>query len=231
MAAAVFRERLDEANAPQQILLIEDEPALADSVGSPSSARASGLSQPPTGSVGSSGSRRSAGPGPARPDVAQADGAGRVPDRAERVHGAGIIVVYGQGFRGGQGDGARLGADDYVTKPFSMRELVARVRATLRRAGMVAKIARSDVLSGGPVEMDVARHVTRVRGEPIDLTPKEFDLLKSFLLGLGRLRTRGHLISEVWGPDYFGDTKTLDVHVKRLRQKSRTRSRTSPTTW
>jgi two-component system response regulator RegX3 len=91
--------------------------------------------------------------------------------------------------------------------------------ANLRRAGIVAKTAKTDVLNGGAVEMDVARHVTRVRGEPIDLTPKEFDLLKGFLIGLGRLRTRGHLIAEVWGPDYFGDTKTLDVHVKRLRQK------------
>jgi two-component system response regulator RegX3 len=116
--------------------------------------------------------------------------------------------------------GLEIGADDYVTKPFSMRELVSRVRAQLRRAGMSASGTSSpDVLSRGPVEMDVARHEVRVRGAAVDLTPKEFKLLETFLLGWGRLRTRDYLIDKVWGPSYFGDTKTLDVHVKRLRQK------------
>jgi two-component system response regulator RegX3 len=116
--------------------------------------------------------------------------------------------------------GLELGADDYVTKPFSMRELISRVRANLRRVRMAEPAASpDDVLRGGPIELDVARHEARVRGEPVAFPPKEFELLETLLRRQGRLLTRDLLIDEVWGSDYFGDTKTLDVHVKRIRKK------------
>jgi two-component system, OmpR family, response regulator RegX3 len=113
-----------------------------------------------------------------------------------------------------------LGADDYVTKPFGMRELVSRVRATLRRARTFGDEDRVDgILRGGPVELDVPRHEARVKGSLVSFPPKEFELLEVFLRRQGRLLTRDLLIDQVWGTDYFGNTKTLDVHMKRLRAK------------
>jgi two-component system response regulator RegX3 len=114
--------------------------------------------------------------------------------------------------------GLELGADDYVTKPYSARELVARIRAVLRRGGD-AEPAGDGVLAAGPVRMDVERHVVAVDGRPVALPLKEFDLLELLLRNAGRVLTRGQLIDRVWGSDYVGDTKTLDVHVKRLRAK------------
>jgi two-component system response regulator RegX3 len=113
--------------------------------------------------------------------------------------------------------GLELGADDYVTKPYSPRELVARIRAVLRR-GQEADLAPA-TLEAGPVRMDVERHVVSVGGGETKLPLKEFELLEMFLRNTGRVLTRGQLIERVWGPDYVGDTKTLDVHVKRLRAK------------
>jgi two-component system response regulator RegX3 len=117
--------------------------------------------------------------------------------------------------------GLELGADDYVTKPYSARELIARVRAVLRRGGEVGPEADGlpGVLEAGPVRMDVERHVVSVGGAEVALPLKEFDLLEYLLRNVGRVLTRGQLIDRVWGADYVGDTKTLDVHVKRLRSK------------
>lgn len=114
--------------------------------------------------------------------------------------------------------GLELGADDYVTKPYSARELVARVRAVLRRQGEPEELVSATV-EAGPVRMDVERHVVTVAGERIQLPLKEFELLEMLLRNAGRVMTRGQLIDRVWGSDYVGDTKTLDVHVKRLRSK------------
>jgi two-component system response regulator RegX3 len=114
--------------------------------------------------------------------------------------------------------GLELGADDYVTKPYSTRELIARIRAVLRRGGEAEDLADS-AIEAGPVRMDVERHVVTVGGEPVALPLKEFDLLELLLRNSGRVLTRGQLIDRVWGADYVGDTKTLDVHVKRLRAK------------
>ncbi|GAA4797956.1 response regulator transcription factor [Corynebacterium canis] len=115
--------------------------------------------------------------------------------------------------------GLELGADDYVTKPYSSRELIARIRAVLRRGGDTEEIPAQNVLDGGRVRMDVERHTVTVAGTPVNLPLKEFDLLEYLLRNAGRVLTRGQLIDRVWGADYVGDTKTLDVHVKRLRSK------------
>ncbi|MBM6623126.1 response regulator transcription factor [Micrococcaceae bacterium RIT802] len=114
--------------------------------------------------------------------------------------------------------GLELGADDYVTKPYSARELVARVRAVLRRQGEPEELVTATV-QAGPVRMDVERHTVSVHGEQVSFPLKEFELLEMLLRNAGRVLTRGQLIDRVWGSDYVGDTKTLDVHVKRLRSK------------
>jgi two-component system response regulator RegX3 len=114
--------------------------------------------------------------------------------------------------------GLELGADDYVTKPYSARELVARIRAVLRRHGDPDELVTATV-EAGPVRLDVDRHVVSVGGQQVSMPLKEFELLELLLRNAGRVLTRGQLIDRVWGSDYVGDTKTLDVHVKRLRSK------------
>jgi two-component system response regulator RegX3 len=114
--------------------------------------------------------------------------------------------------------GLELGADDYVTKPYSTRELVARIRAVLRRQGD-EDLPGDGTLTAGPVRMDIERHIVTVNGEQQPLPLKEFELLEFLIRNSGRVLTRTQLIDRVWGSDYFGDTKTLDVHVKRLRAK------------
>ncbi|WP_210479613.1 response regulator transcription factor [Naasia sp. SYSU D00948] len=113
--------------------------------------------------------------------------------------------------------GLELGADDYVTKPYSTRELLARIRAVLRRQVEPEEV--QSVLHVGPIRMDVERHLVSVHGAPVAMPLKEFDLLEMLMRNAGRVLTRGQLIDRVWGADYFGDTKTLDVHIKRLRAK------------
>ncbi|MFU8855025.1 response regulator [Micromonospora sp. SL1-18] len=115
--------------------------------------------------------------------------------------------------------GLEIGADDYVTKPYSPRELVARIRAVLRRQSAEVTESGTPTLAAGPVRMDIERHVVTVDGAPVQLPLKEFELLELLLRNAGRVLTRGQLIDRVWGADYVGDTKTLDVHVKRLRSK------------
>jgi two-component system response regulator RegX3 len=114
--------------------------------------------------------------------------------------------------------GLELGADDYVTKPYSSRELLARIRAVLRRRGAEDE-ADEAVLSAGTVRMDLERHTVEVSGKETPMPLKEFELLELLLRNAGRVLTRGQLIDRVWGSDYFGDTKTLDVHIKRIRSR------------
>jgi two-component system response regulator RegX3 len=114
--------------------------------------------------------------------------------------------------------GLELGADDYVTKPYSSRELVARIRAVLRRRDDGEQLVPGTI-EAGPVRIDVDRHSVAVRGRPLQLPLKEFELLELLIRNAGRVLTRGQIIDRVWGLDYVGDTKTLDVHIKRLRSK------------
>jgi len=134
--------------------------------------------------------------------------------------------------------GLELGADDYVTKPYSSRELLARVRAVLRRREVASAPSSGEassaggvsfpdfeddqLLVAGPVRMDVERHTVRVRGDLVAFPLKEFELLEMLLRNAGRVLTRGQLIDRIWGSDYVGDTKTLDVHVKRIRARIET---------
>lgn len=115
--------------------------------------------------------------------------------------------------------GLELGADDYVTKPFSTRELVARIKAVLRRAPLVDVSGDEVPVEAAGVRVDRVRHEVQVDGAPVELPPKEFELLGYLIEHAGRVLTRGQLIDQVWGSDYVGDTKTLDVHIRRLRTR------------
>lgn len=116
--------------------------------------------------------------------------------------------------------GLELGADDYVTKPYSTRELLARMKAILRRLAEPAPVVAADgIIEAGPVRLDSERHVVTVHGTKVAMPLKEFELLELLMENINRVLTRGQIIDRVWGPNYFGDTKTLDVHVKRIRSK------------
>lgn len=130
-----------------------------------------------------------------------------------------VVVVTAKDAEADVVAGLELGADHYVTKPFSMRELVSRISAILRRAPASAQRHRSRTLSGGPVTLDIDRHEVAVNGELVEMRLKEFELLEALLARKGRLAARETLLEEVWGWPFLGDAKTLDVHIGRLREK------------
>jgi len=211
---------MTQADGTRRVLVVEDEPSLADAV------RYNLEREGFTVDVASDGRQglerfRSSPPSLVILDLMLPEVSGLDVCRAIRAESSvPIVILTAKDAEADVVAGLELGADDYVTKPFSMRELVSRVRANLRRSGLPDEEEKEiDVLEGGPVELDVARHEATVRGEPVAFTPKEFELMETFLRRKGRLLTRDFLIDEVWGPEYFGDTKTLDVHIKRIRKK------------
>jgi two-component system, OmpR family, response regulator RegX3 len=206
--------------SPEKILIIEDEEALAESIGYNLEREGYAVRVAADGRRGLE-EFRSNGASLVILDLMLPEVTGLDVCRSIREESdVPIIMVTAKDSESDKVAGLELGADDYVTKPFSIRELVSRVRANLRRSrGAARPAAHDEVLRGGPVEMDVARHEAVVRGKHIDLPPKEFALLELLLLRKGRLLTRDFLIEQIWGADYYGDTKTLDVHVKRIRQK------------
>lgn len=129
-----------------------------------------------------------------------------------------ILMLTAKGAEEDKVRGLELGADDYMTKPFSPRELVARVKAILRRAG-AGEDTSGDTLRHGDLDLDLAAHVLRKRGDPLDLTVREFELLRYFMERPGQLVRREKLLADVWGYEYYGDMRTVDVTVRRLREK------------
>ncbi|MGH3649930.1 MAG: response regulator [Acidimicrobiia bacterium] len=203
-----------------RILLIEDEPGLAESVRYALEAEGFEVTVDATGVHGLDLARRG-NPDLVLLDLMLPEMSGLDVCRLIRSSSdVPIIILTAKDSEADKVSGLELGADDYMTKPFSMRELVARVRAQLRRASKSGVLAESnEVLRGGPIELDIDAHVARLAGEEVELRPKEFELLESLMRRKNRLAARHTLIDEVWGPSYFGDTKTLDVHIKRLREK------------
>ncbi len=204
----------------RRVVIVEDESALAESV---KFALESEGFEVVTASTGSEGLEkvRTWHPSLVLLDVMLPDSSGLDVCRKIRSESdVPIIMITARDSESDKVAGLELGADDYVTKPFSVRELVARCRAMVRRSDRMGPFAEAkEVLRGGPVELDIDAHEVRVNGERVELRPKEFDLLESLIRRRGRLASREILIEEVWGPSYFGDTKTLDVHIKRLRSK------------
>ena len=205
---------------PNRILIIEDEPGLAESVRYALDSEGFDVMVAAGGVTGLEMAKS------ARPDLVLLDL--MLPelsglDVCRQIRSSSdvpIIMLTAKDSESDKVSGLELGADDYMTKPFSMRELIARVRAHLRRASKTGLLAEfNEVLRGGSIELDIDAHVTRVDGGDVELRPKEFELLESLMRRKNRLAARHTLIDEVWGPSYFGDTKTLDVHIKRLREK------------
>ncbi len=203
-----------------RVLVVEDEPAISDSVSY--ALRTEGMSVDVAYTAPEALSRvRRRPPSLVLLDVMLPGGSGLDVCREIRAFSdVPIIVLSARDSEADKVAGLELGADDYVTKPFSMRELIARVRSHIRRAARTGLISdTNEVLRGGPVELDVDAHEVRVRGEAVSLRPKEFDLLETLMRRKDRLVIRETLLGEVWGSAYYGDTRTLDVHIKRLRHK------------
>lgn len=137
----------------------------------------------------------------------------------EATRGIPIIMLTAKSEEVDRVMGLEIGADDYVTKPFSPRELGARIRAVLRRVERLPGDEVKEVIELGPIRIDMRQHKVTVNGEPVELTPKEFDLLHLLVSHPGRAFSREFLLEHLWGYEFFGDTRTVDVHVRRLRQK------------
>ncbi|MFP3881398.1 MAG: response regulator [Actinomycetota bacterium] len=202
------------------VLIIEDEPGLAESVRYALESEGFEVTVASSGFAGLDAARRSS-PDLVLLDLMLPEMSGLDVCRQIRLSSdVPIIMLTAKDSEADKVTGLELGADDYMTKPFSIRELIARVRAHLRRSARSGVLAESnEVLRGGPIELDIDAHTTRVGGAEVELRPKEFELLESLMRRKNRLAARHTLIDEVWGPSYFGDTKTLDVHIKRLREK------------
>jgi two-component system, OmpR family, response regulator RegX3 len=203
-----------------RVLIVEDEPSLLESMRYALEVEGFEVTTASTGRDGVE-QARNVNPSLILLDIMLPESSGLDVCRQIRaVSDVPIIMVSARDAEADMVAGLELGADDYVTKPFSMRELVARARAQIRRSARSGAFAEAnEVLRGGRVELDLDAHEARVDGAAVALRPKEFDLLESLMRRRNRLATREALIDEVWGPSYFGDTKTLDVHIKRLRHK------------
>ena len=203
-----------------RVLVVEDEPSLVESISYALELEGYEVLSAVTGRDGVE-QARIANPSVVLLDVMLPESSGL--DVCRQIRSTSDVPIIMLTARDSEADkvaGLELGADDYVTKPFSMRELMARVRAQIRRSARSGTFAAAnEVLRGALVEIDVDAHQVRVEGRPVELRPKEFDLLESRMRRKNRLATREALVDDVWGPSYFGDTKTLDVHIKRIRQK------------
>ena len=203
-----------------RVLVVEDEPSLVESISYALELEGYDVISAVTGRDGVE-QARIANPAVVLLDVMLPESSGL--DVCRQIRAGSDVPIIMLTARDSEADtvaGLELGADDYVTKPFSMRELMARVRAQIRRSARSGTFAvNNEVLRGAGVEIDIDAHEVRVEGVTVDLRPKEFDLLESLMRRKDRLATRDVLIDDVWGPTYFGDTKTLDVHIKRIRHK------------
>jgi two-component system response regulator RegX3 len=203
-----------------RVLVVEDEPSLVESISFALEMEGFDVISAVTGRDGIE-QARIGNPSVILLDVMLPESSGL--DVCRQIRASSDVPIIMLTARDSEADkvaGLELGADDYVTKPFSMRELMARVRAQIRRSSRTGTFAvNNEVVRGAGIEIDVDAHDVRVEGRPVELRPKEFDLLESLMRRKNRLATREALIDEVWGPSYFGDTKTLDVHIKRIRQK------------